>query len=310
MLTATIQGQGHGLGVPELTAEDQTKLPEYVSIAERIKEGENACLGAYTNIVTLVDMIGDQASIPVKMLANYNDGVNRIKLAAEDWVEAQRNVGQPSTPTYPPQFTDAGGAVLSGAHGLGQDVPVAQVRVVYGPQGREQSVPLSQARLVGLGDYGPALQGPWTPIIIVVGIAIGGATLAWVIHEWRSADVARARARANEARENNKGVKMTTDTFFKVYSSCAGNTTSTAEKIKCAQVASGATKSALDAYPKVKGPGIVDRLGFFGTIGVIVVLGGLGYGGYRLYQYRKARGGFGPEPEPEMAGYRRRRRRR
>lgn len=294
MLTARFQGIGSGgLGQGDLTPEEEAQLPHYVGIGQQLKNSEDSLLAAYTNVATLVGAIGDQTLIPSQLLVEYNNNVYQLDRASEDWMDAQRAVGQPADPVLPPRFADGSGNVLTGASlsGLGAEVPARQINVVYGRKGQERVMPLGDPRASSLGakndqdDLGVA----WlAPLFILLAVAVVVAAVAWLARSWQAADVEASRARAREAEAHAEQVKLATETLLRLYSDCAAGSTDPKQKLACMQAAVKGTKGIIKALPKTKGPGDQGR-GFLGTVGLIVVLLGLGYGGWKLYQVKKER---------------------
>ncbi len=291
----TMQGPGSaaGFGAADITPAEENQLPQYTGIGQQIKNAEEDALASYTNLATLVTMVGDQAMIPRKVLVEYNRGVEMLKIAAADWINAQKKANQPAHPTYPPLFRDMSGQVLSGsggALGAAAEVPASQIVVTYGPEGQERAMALGDPRAASLGLRGPGAEGLGNPLLVVIvflGIGFVVLAVALLIREWKRAEVEANRARAREAEAHFKQVRVVTNNLVKLYTACIGNSTDNAHRIKCMDSAHKGVKAAIDALPKTKGPSL--GRGFFGTLGLIVFTGGLVYGGYYLYKRNKMR---------------------
>lgn len=315
MLTARFQGPGtQGLGQGDITPEEEAQLPQFVGIGQQLKNSEDSLLAAYTNVSTLVTAVGDQTMIPSQLLVEYNNNVYQLDNASKDWVNAQKRAGQPADPVLPPRFADSSGNVLTGSSlsGLGAEVPARQINVVYGRKGREQIMPLGDPRAPSLVDamrqQNKDLGNPLLVIIVFLGIGFVTLALAILVREWRRAEVEANRARAREAEANSEQVKLATDTLLRLYSNCAAGSTDPSQKVACMKTAVQGTKGVLARLPKTKGPP-KEGLGFLGTVGLIVVLAGVGYGGWKLYEAKKARdatsraGRFAPDEDEPLVGW-------
>lgn len=288
---------GHfGVDPEPATSSEEAQVPGFVSIAQQVVNAENALQAAYTNITLLVQAAGPDSTLRVKLLTEYNAARQKLLEAADDWMKARAatpaeflpDAGK--EPEAPPAFVISTPPVS----GFGEAVVSArQVQVVFGPAGAQQSVSLGNAAASHvwpqrMNMHGAGLGNPALIVLFVLGVAVVGLTIALVIREWKRAQVEANRARAREAEANCKAVEAASGALVELYMTCVGNSTDLPHRLACLEKAWEATKDVINSLPEV--PPTKTGLGFWGTIGVVLLAGAAGVGGYLYWQKRREGG--------------------
>lgn len=284
------------VGTGAITPTEEAQSPGFVSIGQQVVSAENALQAAYTNISMLVQAAGPDATVPVKLLTEYNVARQRLVEAASDWMKARAKTPAQylpdagKEPEAPPAFVIPAPPIS----GFGEaTVSARSVTVVYGPAGAERSIPLGSVEAMHawpqqMNMSGVGLGNPTLFLFFVFGVAITGYVITMIIREWDRVEVSANRAKAQIAKSQTEAVEAASKALTAAYVACVGNSTDYSHRLACLERAQKATKGVIDALPKV--PPTKTGLGFLGTVGLVLLAGAAGVGGYLYYQKRRAEG--------------------
>jgi len=281
---------GMALGQLPLSPTEEVSSPKFVSILQQLVNAETSLNIAYSNILNVAQVAGPSAQIPVQILQGYNKARETLLLGAADWLAAREATPADQLPDAgkqpqpPPAFIIPQQPVQGFGFGS-PTVAVSQVQVVYGPAGQERTVPLGAAppfysTMSGAFGFAPGLL-----VIIFLGVALVGLTIALVIREWDRAQVEANRAQARVAEAQGKAVENATEKFVQVYLACIGSNTDPTHLVACLESTRQSMARVIESLPEP--PPAAGGLGILGTIGVVLLAGAAGVGVYLYVKHRR-----------------------
>jgi len=294
MFTSTHNAQfGRALG--------QTDQPDpaTLGIGNILADAESKLKRAF-NQFQLLSVTAPHGQIDSGVLSRYTAARDAFVQSVDAWKRAREQTPKSelpdpdALPTYPPEMTIASagfGAVLPPGHA----VPISQIVVKYGPVG--------QQKIAGLGAsvYDPYFAGYYAspaqnglggwPLLILIGVAIIGATVIlvtkFVTAERGSVEVARSDAERAQALSAQTQQELGTLSDLSIM--CIGTSTDSTVKQNCINSAQQAVQTTLLTTPQTQPSSGSSNTGVLAFIGILMLLAGLGVGGYFIYRRNKQR---------------------
>jgi hypothetical protein len=295
MLVTTHSGQfgRHGqLGQVVPTANEEAATPGLINTVGQLSQQETQLRLTFAKLLPdLATLQATSQAVPSALLAllhKYNTAQSTFMGAARVWLAARAVTPASDLPDPNAQAIAIPTFDLP-ASGFGAaDVPASAIRIRHGIVGREVST--------GLGDFvnngysgHEGLGGPLgIAIVILVGLAIVGATIILTARTLQTSDTAAAnQAIAAQSEGRVQEVKSDRDLFVTTRDACIGNSTDQQVRLTCIQSAADVLKIAKEGRPSVVKPVSPVTVGILTVLGVLSVVGIAGAAGYAIYKRKQ-----------------------
>lgn len=304
MLVTTDSGQimrlsGH-LGAVTPTTTEEAQVPRLTNNVTALSQQETSLRITFAKL--LPDLVALQAAgkdIPSELLAllrNYNTAVGTFMEAAKIWLQARAqtpssDLPDPSAQAISVPTFDLPAASSGLGSWFGAKVPAATIKIKHGIVGQEISTSLSGYMNSPFAGYYSGTQlgiGPLAiAIVILLGLAIVGATIILTARALQTSDTAAAnQAITAQAQNRVKEVESDRDLFVSTRDACIGNSTDQTVRLTCITAAKDVLKASKEGRPASQKPFSSVSVGLWTVLGVIGVLGAAGGIGYVIYRRR------------------------
>ena len=293
MLVTTHLGRFGQLGQITPSAHEDAAVPALTDTVMTLSQQETQLRLTFAKLLPdLVTLQSANQAIPtglLMMLQRYNTAQGTFMEAARVWLQARA-----STPAS--DLPDPGAQAIAiptfdlPASGFGAaNVPASAIRIKHGIVGREVSTGLGEFVNNGYSGHEGLGLGPLgIAIVVLIGLAIVGATIILVARSLQTSDTAAAnQAITEQSRGRVEEVRSDRDLFVSTRDSCIGQSDDQAVRLQCIQAAAEVLKAAKEGRPTTVRPITPSVVSVLTVVGVFAVLGVAGVAGYAIYKRRQ-----------------------
>ena len=296
MLITTHLGHFGQLGQVTPTPSEEARVPALTDTVLSLSQQETQLRLTFAKL--LPDLVLLQAAnqpIPAPLLTllqTYNTAQSTFMEAARVWLTARAATPVADLPDPQAQAIAIPTFDLPVAgFGAVAAIPVRAIRIRHGIVGREVSTSLGDFVMNGYNGHEGLGLGPLgIAIVILVGLAIVGATVVLTARALQTSDTAAANQAITAQSEGRvQEVKSDRDLYVTTRDVCIGNSTDQQVRLACIKAAVDALKAAKEGRPPITPPISPTTIGILTVVGVVAVLGVAGAAGYAIYRSRQRR---------------------
>lgn len=292
MLIASSSSFGRQFG----TAAEEAQVPRLTDSVTTLAQAETQLRTTFAKLIpdlTSLQVAGKDIPAPLlDLMQRYNLAVGSFMEASKIWLQARAQTPASDLPDPNSQAIAVPTFDLPAPSGFGWfgGVAASAIKIKHGIVGKEITTSLSgyvNSPFAGYFTGGQLGIGPLgIAIVILLGLAIVGATVILVAKFTQTSDTAAAnQAITEQARTRVEEVKSDRDLFVSTRDSCIGNSQDQAVRLQCIMAAKDVLKAAKEGRPQLQKPISPVVVSTIAVLSVLAVAGGVGYVIYRKYQH-------------------------